>query len=215
MPTENEKPPVFSKIPDEILSPPQKPPHQKRKKTSKGPTTILSRENVSLALRMHAENSTPKEIAGYFESKNIPCPTYNSFHSMFKSKKYQAEIERYKEDYYSRISEVPIAHKRMRLEIRQKLITALEKKLTKILGQGGVMTGNRFKEFLKLSKQLEDLLAGAQDEMEKKPQSILMLTQNFGNKDLTMEELRNEERSVIGRIAELKERGISLPSRKT
>ena len=82
--------------------------------------------------------------------------------------------------------------------------------MVKILSQGGVLSGEKFKDFLKLSKQLEALLAGAQDEMEKKPGTVLLLTQSFGKQELTMEELRNEEQSVTRRIAELKGRGISL-----
>ncbi len=175
----------------------------------------LSLENQSIAFRMHAEGNSPKDICKYFDSQDIPHQCSNSLYSLFKSKCHQAEIEKFREQYYARIKDVPIAHKRTRLEVRQEILDALKKLMKKILGKSGDISPTQFKKFVKMANTLDKLLVGAQDEIEKKPGTVVQLTQHFGDKDLTMEELRVEEQSIDRRLAGLQARGIRLPTEKT
>lgn len=185
------------------------------KKQKSGRSTVLSLENVSLLLRMHAEGRSFGEIGKHFDSQKITHPSSSVMYSMTKSKCHQAEIEAYREDYYARIQDVPISHKRTRLEVRQQLMDSMKKLFKKMLSKDGDIKKRQFKTFMSLAKRLDEILIGAQGEMEKRPGTIIALSQNIGDRGLTMEELLIEEQTVIGRIAELRQKGISLPDRET
>ena len=175
--------------------------------------SVMSNEDVSLVLRMHAEGHIPSEIIRHLDKNNIRHPTPSAIWRITKAKCHQAEIEAYREDYYSRIKEVPIAHKRTRLEDREDLRKTLKKMFKKLMSKEGDINKKQFKMFLAIAKRLDEVLTGAQDEMEKRPGTVVALTQNFGDRELTMEELLVEERNITGRIGELRDKGISLPDR--
>lgn len=175
---------------------------------------ILSNENMSLALRMHAEGKPTPEIIKYFQTNKINCPRADGLNIAFQSKCYQAEIETYRAAYYEKIKEVPISHKRTRLEVRQHLLTIMEKMIKGMVTSDGELKKRKFKAFMAVAKRLDENLISAQDEMEKRPGTVLMLNQKFGgDRDLTMEELLVEERNILRRIDELKGEGISFPRR--
>ena len=174
---------------------------------------ILSKENQSIAFRMSAEGHGPADIIRYFNKNNIKHQSSVAISKMLKSKCHQAEIETYRKDYYDRIKDVPIAHKRTRLDARQDILNAIKRMLKKMVDSNGDIKKRQFKAFMALTKRLDEYLTGAQDEMEKRPGTIIALSQNFGNRELTMEELRVEEQNIVGRIRELKDQGISLPNR--
>lgn len=175
--------------------------------------TILSKENTSLALRMFAEGHSPNEIVKHFHAQNIPCPVSSTIYDMTRAKCHQVEIETYREDYYARIKDVPISRKRTRLEDRQELRNAIKKTLSNLIASDGSINKRQYKIFMALAKRLDETLVGAQDEMEKRPGMIVALNQNFGDRELSMEELIVEERNITRRIAELQGEGISLPRR--
>ena len=174
---------------------------------------VLSNENRSLVLRMHTEGHTPTEIIKHLDENNIVHPISTAIWRLTRAKCHQAEIETYKEDYYSRIKEVPISHKRTRLEDREDLRKTLKRMFKKLMSKEGDINKKQFKMFLAIAKRLDEVLVGAQNEIEKRPGTVVALTQHFGDRELTMEELIVEERDIVRRIGELKTEGISLPDR--
>jgi len=182
------------------------------KEKRKGPAGILSPEHRSLAFKMHVEGVSTVDILKHFDSENISCPKAAALGATFKSKCHQPEIQKYRDIYYARIKDVPLAHKRTRLETRQDIVNILKKAFRAMLNKDGDIKPKSFKKFMAVIKRVEEILTGAQDEMERKPGIVFQLAQRFGNDSVTLQELLVEERSILKRLEDLRARGISLPS---
>jgi hypothetical protein len=162
---------------------------------------------------MHAEGHNPREIIKHFKDNNLPHPAVRNLYKILKNKCHQAEIESYKEDYYSRIKEVPISHKRVRLDVVQKAMNAIERTFATMLDNKGGIKTKSFNKCVGLIKRLNDMLTRAQDEMEKRPGTVVAIQQHFGGRNLTDEELLVEERNVNNRLKKLQGEGVSLTPR--
>jgi len=175
----------------------------------------FTKEGVSLILRMSAEHHTGKEIWQHFEKENLPRPAHqNRIYEILRAKCHQKELEMYREEYYSRVKDVKISHKRTRLEIIQKTLDALERTFDKMLNAEGGIKTTSLKKCSQLISRVDNMLSRAQDEMEKRPGTLVALTQHFTSKGVTDEELLVEERKIVARIAELRGRGVSLPAHR-
>jgi len=165
----------------------------------------MSDETYDRIFKEHAQGLSPIQITRNLDKENIPHPNYNRIVDILKAPKYQSRIQFFRKKYLSSVTDVPIANKRIRLDILQNIVTNINKTLPRIVDGKGSIRAKSMRKFLQLTKRLNDFLITARDEMEKKPQ--LQLVQIQGS-HLTNEELLNEERSVEERLVELRARGI-------
>jgi len=173
----------------------------------------LSKDSKQIVLRMHAENHGVPDIVKYLDENKLSRPAVSSIRAFLRNDCHKAEIDKYRRVYYSKINEVPIANKRARLDVIQKVVDTLKITMSKMIKPDGSVKNKEFNKVMTLVKRVDEMLSSAHNEMERKPGLTLELTQNFGDVALTDEELIVEERRVLGKIEELKRAGVSFPDR--
>ena len=160
---------------------------------------IFSPDSYTLALRLWAEGYTPNMIAKRFEKEGKDHPSVASIAEMMKRKSNQEAIRQFKEVYYSRIMDVPVANKRHRLDVINKTVEEIRNTLTTLVQSGKIKKSSR-KEYLSLAKRLTELLQRSQEELEKKPN----LQVNVISETKTDEELIKYERRIDEELRRLK-----------
>ena len=163
-----------------------------------------------LCLRMYAEGYTPAKILRYLKENNIPCPENKNFYLIFHRKTNQDIIDKFRKEYYNKVSEVPIMNKRIRADHLQRIANLLEKTIEKFTDKDGSLKISKesFNKANELLKRINDMLISARDEMEKRPQSVVQV---FAG-EISIEELINRERDIDAKLIEKRAKGLSIAS---
>lgn len=165
----------------------------------------LTHDQRMLALRMYGEGYRFADIQRQLKIDFGISLHHESIRSTCDAKVNQPFIEKFRAAYLSRISEVPIANKRIRIndleEVRDKIL--------KVIKKNPLETTKQRTEFLALSGRLIAVLEQAREETEKKPE----LMPNFSvNEFSTMsdEELRASHAELLAKVR----RSILLEEKK-
>ena len=175
--------------------------------------TKLSAEGRNIVFRMYAEGNKIPDIVKYLDENNHSRPGARALSVLVKNACNQPAIEKYRRIYYSKITEVPIANKRARLDVIQKTVDTLKATMDKMIKADGSVKDKEFNKVMTLIKRVDDMLSNAHNEMEQRPGALFELTQNFGDTALTDEEVIVEERNILTKIAEFERAGISFTDR--
>ena len=133
---------------------------------------LLNLEQRTFALRLYAEGLTAGEVVREIKSTYDIDYAEASLKSTVKSKKWQATIERFREEYMSKVKSVPIANKRVRIDD----LEGVRNKILKCIKDNPLKTKSDKAEFLMMTRRLNETLCVGREEMEAKPFMVQQLS---------------------------------------
>lgn len=169
----------------------------------------LNDEQRLICVRMYAEGVSLNNICSYLKTEwNIDF-TDNGMYGVVRAKKYELHLKRFKEEYFKRIKDVPIANKRIRIDD----LESIRKKIVKVLDDNPCETKNQREEFRYMVRTLNDTIINAREEMEKKPNLIagLGIVGDLGEK--SDDELIAERDEILAQARRIIPRAASEGSR--
>lgn len=137
----------------------------KKLRNIKEPLPILEDKESQFILKLHGQGTKQIKIRELFKEefnldiapilvKNICSHTDN-----------QVYVERYREEYLSKVKSVPLANKRIRLDDLQEIRDALFSAVSTL----DMQDSEQRKDILAIYGKLKDILSSAREEMEGKP----------------------------------------------
>lgn len=159
------------------------------------PDTKLDNDQRMFVLRMYAEGHSLSNIQGEIKSKYGIKMTVHGIKCTCEAMKHEPFVTNFREVYLANIRAVPIANKRIRIDDLEKIRIRLN---TLILENKGKSKSDKAALLAEI-RRLNETLAVAREEMEKKPQFIANVAiGNLGG--LSDEELHRKKQDLIGTI---------------
>ena len=125
----------------------------------------LDNQQRMFVLRMIAEGFSPTKIKGQIKENFGICYSISAVQRLAKAAKHQPHIKKFYEDFLARIKEIPISHKRIRLDD----IERERKRLVDLIKKTPTNTKQEKQLYIQLTGELRKLIESARDEMENKP----------------------------------------------
>ncbi len=170
----------------------------------------LPPEQYTFCLKMYAEHTPPSKILQYLIDNNIPHPNLRNLTRIFNYDQNQKIIEKFRQNYYARIGDVPIMNKRIRADKLQSMLNRLESTLdSKLIDKkNGTLKISKesFKKINELLKRINETLLLARDEAEKRPGTLIQIFEN----ETTLEELLKQEKSIDEQLLVKRGAGLSI-----
>lgn len=132
----------------------------------------LTHDQRMMALRMYGEGHRYADIQRQLKIDFGISLHHESIRSTCDSKVNQPFIEKFRAAYLSRISEVPISNKRIRIDDLEEV----RGRILKVIKKNPLETTKQRSEFLALSGRLISVLQQAREETEKRPELMASFT---------------------------------------
>ncbi|MCB9758168.1 MAG: hypothetical protein H6753_07115 [Candidatus Omnitrophica bacterium] len=125
----------------------------------------LTHDQRTMVLRMHAEGYRYADIQRQLKVDFDISLHHETIRSTCDAKINQPFIERFRTAYLNKISEVPIANKRVRIDDLEKV----REKILRVIERNPLETRIQRNEFLAFSTRLVAVVQQAREEVEKRP----------------------------------------------
>ncbi|MCB9756980.1 MAG: hypothetical protein H6753_00995 [Candidatus Omnitrophica bacterium] len=165
----------------------------------------LTHDQRMMALRMYGEGYRYSDIQRQLKVDFGISLHHESIRSTCDAKINKPFIDKFRAAYLSRISDVPIANKRIRIDdlekVRGRILKAIEK--------NPLETQKQRNEFLAFSSRLVTVIQQAQSETERKPELMASFSVNEFS-TMSDEELRTAHAELLAKVR----RSIQLDEKK-
>ena len=162
----------------------------------------LPTEAFVMLCRMHVDGHNSREICDAIKREYNIDYSQGSVSYRLRAKRAQPYLERFREEYLTKVKQVPIAHKRIRIDDLEK--TRI--KLGRLIDKMPVQTKLQRDELLRAMRLLNETLCVAREEMEKKPEMVQQISlSSFSN--LTDQELQKRKEALIAKETGVRPRG--------
>lgn len=155
----------------------------------------LTHDQRMVVLRMHGEGYRYADIQKQLKTDFGISLHHESIRSTCDSKVNQPFIEKFRAAYLTRIGEVPIANKRIRIDDLEKV----RGKILKAIENNPLETSKQCSEFLAFSGRLVTVIQQAREETEKRPEfTASFSTGEFSN--MSDEELMKTPNELLLKV---------------
>lgn len=156
----------------------------------------LTHDQRMLALRMYGEGYRYADIQRQLKIDFGISLHHESIRSTCDAKINKPFIEKFRTAYLSRVSEVPIANKRVRIDDLEKV----REKILRVIEKNPLQTQKQRNEFLAFSSRLVAVVQQAREETEKRPEIMnnFSLVNEFSS--LSDDELRQTRDELLAKV---------------
>lgn len=159
-----------------------------------------------LVLRAYAEGVPTKDICQLIQEKWDFTLTPASVSHMVKQESAQVYIKSFRDVYMSKVMEVPIANKRVRIDDYQKNLEIINKNIERLMEKDENTKDEKI-ELARLVALSTSLKSEVREEMEKRPQMFQNV--NISMSGMTDEQLHRRKQELIGSVRRAEGRGAA------